>query len=140
MPIHEATRHAPPPVGLGLYWAMRTDWRQPVLLGFAFVALVASALLPWVLWETANQDRAFSVALAAIDRDRFVAPTDRRQEILRSEGGQYHWSILVWERVDGDWRAAIFHAHVDRRAGYLVRATRLEPFPDARERGHRPPE
>ncbi len=118
---------------------MRTSWRKPALLGLAFVALLAAILIPWVMWETRNQERSFEVALRAVDTERFVAPTERRGQTLRSERGQYHWSLLVWERVADEWHPSLFHVHVDRRADFLVRDTRLEPFPEAQARGHRPP-
>jgi hypothetical protein len=137
--MNEFATHAPPPTGHGVYWAVNTNWRKPTLLGLAFVSLVFSLLLPWVLWETANQERAYAAAIAALDTDRFHPPSHRRDGELRSKAGQYHWRLVVWEQTDGKWRASLFYAHVNRHADYAIVRTDLTPYPDAETHGHRSP-
>ncbi len=137
--MNEFATHAPPPTGHGVYWAVNTNWRKPVLLGLAFVSLVFALFLPWVLWETGNQDRAYAAAIAALDTDRFHPPASRTEARLGSDGGQYHWTMIVWEKTDGTWHAWIFSALVDRHADYAIVTTNLTPFPDADARGHLPP-
>lgn len=137
--MNEFATHAPPPTGHGVYWAVNTNWRKHALFGLAFISLTVALLLPWVLWETGNQERAYAAALAALDTDRFQPPAARTDALLRSADGQYHWGMIVWEKTDGAWRASIYSAHVNRHAAYAVVKTELTPYPEAESRGHRPP-
>lgn len=120
--------HAPPPIGYGVYWAIRQNWAGAVLFGTLFSVIIFFGRLPWVRWETANQERAYAAALGALDPQRYQPPRSRLDAELLSEDGVYTWTMTVWEKpaAGAELHELLFTAVVDRHNGYRVVTSRLD--------------
>lgn len=128
MPISEQTRHLPPPVGYGLFWAMRQDWRGPALFGLLFVALTVAVLTPHFAHLAKNQERTFAQVLDYLEPHGLREPPSQKASTLSNADGVFYWRGVVWKQLDGEWRPHLFAVKVDAAKNHELIEARLIPY------------
>lgn len=128
--LSDTPLHAPPPVGKGVYWAVRQDWRPPVFLGAGFCVVVVLALLPHFLRLDRLQKETFAEVGAYLkSHDIHDSPAQRACVLTRTDD-VFYWRGIAWKNnpSGGGGQRFLFAVKVDTESGRKIVEAALIPY------------
>lgn len=109
-------------------WALNTDLRGAVKIGFGFIIVVVLVLCPWMHFEMKHQAESYQAAVRVLDGKAIREIPPQRAALLTKKGDLYFWRAVVWEKTDAGEKPRMFTATVDKAQDYRVVATTFEPY------------